>query len=141
MKDIIYPFIPLVAMVLGIGFAIFASWSENKRKREMFELHHKERLLAIERGMEVPPLPPEFFRHGFGRHGRDPSHSLRRGLVMLLIGVAVMISLGVNRGPEAATWGLIPFAVGLANVIYFYLATRSVPGNPGTRINPGNPPE
>lgn len=132
----IMPFlIPIIAIVMGIGFAMLAVWTENQRKREMFELHHKERLLAIERGMEVPPLPAEFFQRGRGWGWDSASDGLRRGLLWSLVGLALMVALALNRSLEAAAWGLIPCAVGLANLIYYFAAVR----NPS--LSPAKQPE
>lgn len=117
--------IPLAAIVMGIGIAMFAIWTDYNRKREMFELLHKERLLAIERGMEVPPLPPDFFQSERCRRGPLPSDSLRRGLTWLLVGIALIVALAWNRSPESATWGLIPVAVGLAHLISYAVAARN----------------
>ena len=47
----------VLATALGVGIGMLALWIDYRKKRDIFELHHKERMLAIERGMEVPPLP------------------------------------------------------------------------------------
>ena len=121
-RHIIPFFIPLVAIVMGIGIGMLGLWLDFEKKTRMFELHHKERLLAIERGMEVPPLPPEFFlnaRRGAGANsGVD---SLRWGLIWLLLGGALGVAIGLNGGLEAASWALVPAAVGLAQIIFYFL--------------------
>ncbi|MBI3525440.1 MAG: hypothetical protein HY066_13135 [Betaproteobacteria bacterium] len=119
--------IPIIGIVMGVGLAMLAVLTDHQRKREMFDLHHKERLLAIERGMEVPPLPPEFFQRGHGRWQESPGGRLRRGLIWLFVGVALMAALALNRSLEAAAWGLIPSAVGLANLIYYFTVGRNQP--------------
>jgi hypothetical protein len=43
--------LPIVAIVLGIG--MLALWFDCRKKRVFFEWHHKERMAAIEKGMEV----------------------------------------------------------------------------------------
>ena len=58
-------FIPIVAIVMGIGIGMLAIWSEHKRKSQMLEQNHRERMQAIEKGIELPAharrtsLPPE----------------------------------------------------------------------------------
>src|ERR1700735_4277693 len=84
--------IPIVAIVFGIGVAMLGMWLDFRKKREMFQLHHAERMAAIEKGIELPPLPPEFFRD-FKRRDRPPSSQFRRGLVWLLVGIALMVAL------------------------------------------------
>lgn len=123
LKQIFALMIPIVAIVMGIGIGMLYIWTNYLRKREMFELHHKERLSAIERGMEVPALPPEFF----DAEDRDskPVNSLRRGLILLLVGLAIGFALYLNRGMESAAWGLIPAAVGLAYLISYWVEGRN----------------
>lgn len=121
----IFPFlIPIVAIVMGIGIGMLALWVDYRKKREIFELHHKERLLAIERGMEVPPLPDNLFGNSRDARCTSPADYLRRGLLWLLVGLAVAIALAVNRDLESATWGLIPMAVGLAYLIFHATGQR-----------------
>lgn len=122
----ILPFmIPIVAIVMGVGIGMLALWIDYRKKRDIFELHHKERMLAIERGMEVPPLPDGFF----GEDAREArtlgtADYLRRGLIWLLVGGGVAAALAVNRSLESATWALIPAAFGLANLIFYSLEAR-----------------
>ena len=54
--------IPIVAIVMGVGIGMLSLFLDYRKKREMFAMHHKERLAAIDKGMEVPPLPAEFFQ-------------------------------------------------------------------------------
>ncbi|MFZ5542007.1 MAG: DUF6249 domain-containing protein [Pseudomonadota bacterium] len=115
----IMPFmIPLVAIVMGIGIGMLALWIDYRKKREIFELHHRERMLAIERGMEVPPLPDNLFGSEGGSERRRRT-TLHTGLVWLLVAVGIAIALAVNVGPGAAAWALIPGAVGLADIIFY----------------------
>jgi hypothetical protein len=129
LKHILPFMIPIVGIIMGVGLAMLAVWTEYKRKSDMFELHHKERLLAIERGMEVPPLPEDFFKAS-GKLAATPNDRLRYGLMWLLVGVALMIALALNSSLERAAWGLLPVAVGLANLIYYATVARNQPANP-----------
>lgn len=113
--------IPLVAIVMGIGIGMFALWIDYQKKREIFELHHKERLLAIERGMEVPPLPDALLTSTRYIRTRTRQDHLRIGLIYLLAGLAVVAALGMNQDWRLAAWGLIPVAIGLAQLIYCWL--------------------
>ncbi|MGM9487741.1 DUF6249 domain-containing protein [Ideonella sp. YS5] len=133
MRDIgelrhILPFlIPIVAIVMGIGIAMLAVWIDYRKKRDIFELHHKERMFAIERGMEVPPLPPQLLQGASTREARStgPADYLRRGLLWSLVGCAVAAALAINRDIDSAAWGLIPIAVGLAYLIFYATDARS----------------
>jgi hypothetical protein len=119
--------IPIVAIVMGIGIGMLALWLDYRKKRDIFELHHKERMAAIEKGMEVPPLPAELFSDY--RKRRTPADSLRRGLVLLPLGIAIVIALYMTpgAGAKAAYWGLVPAALGLGNLIFYYVEGRKAP--------------
>jgi hypothetical protein len=122
----ILPFmIPIVAIVLGIGIGMLSLVLDYRKKRDMYDMHHKERMAAIEKGMEVPPLPPEFFQNGH-RRPRTPADNLRRGLVLLLLGVAITIAL-YSTFNHHYLWGLIPAAVGIANLLTYWIESRKAP--------------
>ncbi len=125
-RHIIPFFIPIIAIVMGIGIAMLGLWLDYQKKSRMFELHHKERLMAIERGMEIPPLPAEFFVNGRREPAGAHSSSLRWGLTWLLLGLAAAVALVLNEGPQAASWALLPIALGLAQLIYYKVEKSSV---------------
>ena len=119
----LFPFlIPIIAIVMGIGLSMLVIWLDYQKKARIFELHHKERLLAIERGMEVPPLPREFFTNGRLRDLDPKLDSLRRGLLLLLLGLGLGVALLINHGPGAASWALLPMGLGLAYLIFFKIS-------------------
>jgi hypothetical protein len=116
----IMPFlIPIVAIVMGIGIGMLAIWLDYRKKRDILELHHRERMTAIERGMEVPPLPAALLQSERAVRHAVPGDYLRRGLLWLVVGLAIATVLGVNHSIERATWGLIPIAVGVAYLIFY----------------------
>jgi hypothetical protein len=122
-RHIIPFFVPIIAIVLGIAIGMLGLILDYRKKSRMFELHHKERLMAIERGMEVPPLPPEFFANPRRDDGAGPrANSLRWGLIWLFLGVALGVAMGLNDGIEQASWALLPAAVGLAQITFYFLA-------------------
>ena len=122
-RHIIPFFVPIIAIVMGIAIGMLALWLDHQKKMRMFELHHQERLMAIERGMEVPPLPPEFFANPRRDDAAGPrASSLRWGLIWLLLGAALGVAMGLNDGLEQASWALLPAAVGLAQILYYFLA-------------------
>lgn len=123
----IFPFlIPVIAIVMGIAISMLAIWLEYQKKMRMFELHHKERLLATERGMKVPPLPPEFFTNGRLRESDVKLDSLRRGLLLLLLGLGLGAALFINHGPQVASWALLPIGLGAAYLILFKISPSVV---------------
>jgi hypothetical protein len=116
--------VPIVAIVMGIGIGMLAITLNFRRKREMFQLHHAERLAAIEKGIELPPLPPEFFENY--RRAPGPPHYLylRRGVMLVLIGVVIFLGIYFEDGLQDAWWGLLPSAVGVADLVFYVLARR-----------------
>ena len=120
-------FIPIIAIVMGIGIGMLSLVLDYRKKRDIFVLHHKERLAAIEKGMEVPPLPPEFFQEGNRKGQRHPSDYLRRGLVLVLVGAAITVALYRSTGHDVYLWGLVPAAVGVAQLLFYFLMGRKPP--------------
>lgn len=120
--------VPLFGIMFGIGvpLSIPIIWIvlNYRKRRRLMELHHTERMAAIERGMEVPPLPLELID---GRSGRRRS-SLLPGLVWFFIGLAVLVgSLTMGHDEDVPVFGgLIPLGIGLAYLIYYGVEGRHV---------------
>lgn len=124
--DLVPLLIPIVSIVCVVGLPLsmpIVSMVLNYRKRRrLMELHHQERMAAIERGMDLPPLPIELID---GRAPRRRRTSLLPGLVWLFIGIAALI--GVRTfAEEAALLGLIPIGIGLAYLIYYFVEGRNI---------------
>ncbi len=114
--------IPIVAIVFGLSLAMLRSWLDYKKKKEVFELHHRERMAAIEKGMEVPALPAELFANTMTPNKqRDP---LRSGLIWTLVGAAISTAMYLEDKDHWA-WGLIPAAIGIANLLYYAISRRA----------------
>ncbi len=121
--------VPLVAIMFGVGvpLSIPIIWIvlNYRKRRRLMELHHTERMAAIERGMELPPLPLELID---GRSGRRRS-SLLPGLVWFFIGLAVLtgsILMGEIDHDAPIIGGLVPLGIGLAYLIYYGVEGRHV---------------
>jgi hypothetical protein len=137
--------IPIVAIVMGLGVGMLKLWLDFRKKREILQAHHAERMAAIDKGIELPPLPPEFYSNGGSKGAELLSevlrgkqiglHYLRSGLIWLLIGVALSIALYAQHGHDAhdALWGAIPAAYGLAQLLFYVIANRQMAnaGKPG----------
>ena len=107
--------IPITAIMGGFAIAIVAIIMGARKK----ELEHKERLIAMEKGIEIPQTQqPE---------ARPPYRSNRTaGLVMTLIGVAVTIANWTVGGATAGVWGFIPLAIGIGLLISSALEKNEV---------------
>jgi hypothetical protein len=123
-------FVPIVAIVFGVGIAMLSVVLDYRKKRAIFELHHRERLAAIEKGMDVPPLPLELLQGH--RAPRTAGDHLRRGLVWTFVGAAVTGAMMLER-ESGAYYGLIPVAVGIAQLLYYVAYARREPAPPANR--------
>jgi hypothetical protein len=114
--------IPIVAIVMGLGIGMLKLYLDYRKKRELIQTHHAERMAAIDKGIELPSLPPEFFQE-YRRPPLTVTSYLRRGLLWLLIGIAVTTALAATHNHNY-WWGLVPAAVGVANLLTYFFASR-----------------
>ena len=118
--DIVALIFPIVAVIMGIGVVMIRAWLDYRRRRELFQLHHAERMSAIEKGLDVPALPPEFFRE---HHTLPRGAYLYRGLVWLFVGVGLGIAILLSsQNGWGAAWSFVPIGVGVANILYYFFA-------------------
>ena len=99
--------IPLLSIMGGVLIAITAIIMSGRKK----ELKHKERITAMEKGIELPsespkPVPKPKFQG-----------TRRGGLVMTLIGLSLTIAIWTVAGADGGVWGLIPLAIGVGLLI------------------------
>ena len=121
----IEPFmIPIFGIVFGCTIAIVAIYTNYRKRKDMFELYHRERMAAIDKGLELPPLPEGFFSDGDRPTPYHPRRNLLKGLVWLFVGLGIFLAFHNMDEPDAAWFGAIPAAVGLAYLIYFGLVGR-----------------
>ena len=130
--------IPIVAIIGAFATGMFAVYHKVQRQREMLRLYHVERMAAIEKGIELPPLPADLNNdHTAGCGGRyDPVRRHYRGVMTLLVGVAITLALWKTGGDDSYWWGLIIVAVGLGQLVIGLLERRDRAVNP-----PGAPPQ
>lgn len=132
--------IPIVAIVGGITAGIFRMF----HRQRTFELIQRERIAAIERGLDPDKIaslqrPLMYDDHGPFADPRMAYGRLRQGLtiggiVTLFVGIALAVFLNGVTGGDENVWmvGLLPASVGLA------LLLSSVVIRP---ISPGGPPQ
>lgn len=117
--------IPLTAIVMGCGIPLVAIFVDYRKRRHMFALYHQERMAAIEKGVELPPLPDAFFKdEGKSSKHRSPHADLGWGLFWLLGGLALLIALYFNESPKTSLYALIPVAIGLHYLVYYFIVGR-----------------
>jgi hypothetical protein len=98
--------IPITAVMGGIAIAIVSIIMGARKK----ELEHKERLIAMEKGIDIPQTTQIEHR---------PVYQSNRtaGYVMTLLGVAITIAISVSGGISGGVWGLVPLAIGIGLLI------------------------
>lgn len=113
--DILGVMIPLSAIILGISAGIVGIVSKHRQQVQRADLRHKERLAAMEKGLELPP------------EVEDPVERPRyllKGLVWSFIGIAVYFALNALAGSDESMLAGVPFAIGLAYLIYYFVQGR-----------------
>lgn len=101
-------FIPFIAILGGVVIAVMAMKHRLKRN----QLEHAERMLAIEKGVQLPPSMIAPASRG---------NPYIWGLILIGFGLAMMIAM-IIEGESDWGWGLIFLLPGLgilaANVLY-----------------------
>jgi hypothetical protein len=107
--------IPIIVVAGGIFVAITAIVMHGRRK----DLEHRERIIAMEKGIPLPPTTEPPVHAG-------PKYSNRRanGLVLTGIGIALTIAMWTADGSESGVWGLIPLFIGIGLLIAGHLDKR-----------------
>jgi hypothetical protein len=123
-EEVVAVFIPIVAIIMSLSIPIVLAIVDYRRKRDIVEANHKERMAAIERGMELPALPESFYQSI--KPARRSSYLLP-GLVWLFVGLGIFVALGAIAGADVRMLGLIPAGVGLALLIYHFVEGRKLP--------------
>jgi hypothetical protein len=122
LPGVIGVFIPIVFMVMSYG--IVTVCVDNARKREIFRLYHAERMAAIEKGIELPPLPERFVQPDSALFELAPARDRRTGLVLLMLGLSMMLAMWETQ-ESGFWWGMVPAAVGVAFLLSAVLESVS----------------
>jgi uncharacterized protein DUF6249 len=111
--------VPIVAVTVSLGALIVWIVVWYRRRKHEIDCRHKERMAAIEKGLELPPeslpqpeqMPPR-------------SRYLLRGLIWLGVGLAITFG-GRDwlRAPMGGS-GWIAVAVGAAYLIFYFVEGR-----------------
>ncbi len=109
--------VPIVALLIPI-FGLYFHYKEEQQRR-------KERMIAIEKGVELPPEPVP--------QPPKPLDYLRKGLVFLAVGLGLMLGvwLSSNKGVPGillqffTIGGFVLIFIGIALVIFYKIQSRS----------------
>jgi len=117
MADELGILVPIFAIVFGIMIPIVWIYLDQQTKQKLIEARHKERLAALERGVDYQPEPLPLDAL-FGRSkSTNPKSSptLLWGLILTFAGAAIAI------GKADAEDGSVVVAVGVALLLYHFL--------------------
>jgi len=131
--------IPIVAIVGGITVAVVRTIGQQR----IAELAHRERIAALEHGVDpakLPPAPVIDYGPAYGTYNplRRYHGLLIGGIVCFVVGLAVALFLSIME-TEKNAWavGLVPAGVGIALLLS---AGVVKPKNGGTSGTSGTPP-
>jgi hypothetical protein len=116
-EDLIALLIPIFGIVFGVGVAVVAIVTGHREKIKRAELRHHERITALEKGIDLPPDPD--FETEKKRTG-----SLKSGLMGLFVGIVLYFAMRAVADEDIALFGLIPAAVGVANLIAYFVEAK-----------------
>jgi hypothetical protein len=110
-----------IAIVFGVSLGMLNVWVVHRRQQQMLAQWHTERMTAMDKGLPLPELPA----HLLGDAATSSAaRLLRSGISLMLIGIIVYVATARAIDEDLALFGLIPSAVGLANLIYAVLLSR-----------------
>lgn len=121
--------VPIVAIAGGITAGIVRTIGQQR----LLELAQRERIAAIERGVDPAKLPPapglfgdQLYLSPFEYARRRSQGLMIAGIVTLVVGVAVGVFVGL-MAEEPKIWavGLIPASVGLALLVCAWIVRPS----------------
>jgi len=123
--------IPIIAIIMALGTGMLNICLNYKRRKDMFALYHQERMAAIEKGIELPPLPEDFFQDYSRPSRRSPHRQLLVGLVLVFVGLTLYLALHFTQtrtdtGADAGLYALIPAGIGMAYLIYYFTVGKKL---------------
>ena len=117
--------IPIIAIVMGMGIAMLAIYLNYRKRKDMFALYHQERMAAIEKGVEVPPLPDALLTDdGKPLRPYSPRQHLLKGVAWVFVGIGLGLGLWATAGYEFALFSIIFIGIGIAHLVYYAVEGR-----------------
>ncbi|MFZ5433859.1 MAG: DUF6249 domain-containing protein [Calditrichota bacterium] len=115
MEGIIALFLPIIAIVGSFTVILVIVLAVLNNRRARLEMLHKERMMALEKGLPVP------MDYSDSQSRRRPYVS---GLIWAGIGIALVIWGSLSGESDMNAWGLIPFFVGVALLVGDWMALK-----------------
>ena len=103
-----------------LAYLGFRHWLRHSRRMMI----HRERIAAIEKGVELPPLEQEVKRNTWNIQ----RIILLAGLIWISLGVAVFVTLNVvttKEIPPGIQWvAIAPVGIGLSHLLVYLVGTK-----------------
>jgi hypothetical protein len=118
--------IAIIAILAVFGFPVaivavimFSNWARNR------SLHKTVRMM-VEKGQPIPPALFATPAAVSAATGLRPWYDLRRGIVLMAVGVGIVMFFGISAGWDEGVWalGLIPGLIGAGYILAWRLAYR-----------------
>ncbi|HWS63725.1 MAG TPA: DUF6249 domain-containing protein [Steroidobacteraceae bacterium] len=125
--------IPIISVTVSLGALIIWIVVWHRRRVREIDCRHRERMAAIEKGLELPPEP-----HVEAAQMAPRARYLLRGLIWLGVGLAITFG-GRNwlQAPMGGS-GWIAVAVGVAYLIFYFVEGRKTAGPKREEPAPGS---
>ena len=118
--------IAIISIICVFGFPVaivavimFSTWAKNR------SLHRTVRMM-VEKGQPIPPALLSTPAAVSAAAGLRPWYDLRRGIVLMAVGVGIIMFFGISAGWDEGVWalGLIPGLIGVGYILAWRLAYR-----------------
>jgi hypothetical protein len=116
--------VAILTVIFGTAFLIVAASLILAYRVRAIE--HKERLVALEKGIPLPDLAKEprvAYRHA----------PLRKGIILLFVGAGLGVALYLTPhvGATAAVWGGFVAFIGIGHIVWWFISIKLDPGPGG----------
>jgi hypothetical protein len=123
--------VPIIAILMVFGTGMLSIYLGYRKRKEMFALYHQQRMAAIEKGIELPSMPEDFFYEDGKPRRRSAHGTLLGGLILLFVGLTLYLALHfavprMDNGGDPALFALIPAGIGAACLIYYFAVGRNL---------------
>ena len=125
--------------VFGWVILLLVAWQLRSSRRERkVERQHKERMMAMEKGIPLPELPAEddaparrpLLAEIVAAIRINPRWPLGLGAVFVMFGIGLSAALALSQEPEhyrVWSFGLIPVFFGLGLMLHYALTRAGMP--------------
>ena len=131
MGDAIFWLAMISPILLGIAAGMLPVYLSHRRKELLLRNAHTERMTALEKGLPTPDMPASLLED---LDTPNAAHSMRNGIALTLVGVVLYFAIRQFIDEDMALFGLIPAAIGIANLIYAAVLWRRAPATTSVRL-------